>query len=179
LKHKDIIPQQDELFNNLFSERLDKVDSHYIDTLFLLYSKRQNKNKNVDELCIRKIYDITAKKLQKDNLDISNIQVIVDHATDDYDEISLKLSEYLNLLENIRMEFKKQNSNYESKAKDELPHFGEEELIYTDYQANFLADEIRAKKIAICSKEYDELLASGDLQADFSSLCHAFYLIFR
>jgi hypothetical protein len=42
--HKDIVNKQNELLNNLFGDKLEKVDSKYIDNIFLLYSKRKNRH---------------------------------------------------------------------------------------------------------------------------------------
>ena len=75
---EDILKQQDELLNNLFGDRLDNVDSRYVDAMFLSYSKRQNKGKNPDNLCIKWFYASASKKLEKNNFDITNMHVSID-----------------------------------------------------------------------------------------------------
>lgn len=108
------------------------------------------------------------------------MQVGIDeYAVNQDDEgLFMSLLEYLNLLENIRVKFKEINTEYETKAKKEL-NFFEEEEVFTDYQAHSLADEIRNKKIEICSQEYDILIESEHMDPDFSLLCKAFYLAFK
>jgi hypothetical protein len=179
--HEDILKQQDELFGNLFGDKLDKVDSRYVDTMFLSYSKRKNKGKKPDELCMKKLYDYTGKKLQKNNFDISAMQVNIDDAIPGKDDegVFMLLSEYLNILENIRLEFKQVNAEYEAKARNELKNLDDDEFVCTDYQAHSPADEIRNKKIEICGKEYDDLIHSADIDADFPDICNAFYLAFK
>lgn len=177
--HEDILKQQDELFNNLFGDKLDKVDSRYVDAIFLSYSKRQNKDKKSDELCMKKLYTTSWKRLEKNNFDISTMQVdISDSTSKEKDKVFLSLTEYINLLENIRVEFKAINAEYETKAKNELKNIDDEE-VFTDYQAHSPADDIRNKKIELCSKSYDTLIKSANIDVDFTDLCTLFYLAFK
>ena len=178
--HESILKQQDELFNNLFGDNLDKVDSRYVDTIFLSYSKRKNKSKNPDNLCMKKLYNFTERKLQKNDFDIAAMQIRIndDAKAKEEEQIFMSMSEYLNLLENIRLEFKSLHTEYETKAKNELKNIDDEE-IFTDYQAHSLANDIRTKKIEICNKTYDALIKSANINTDFSDLCNIFYLAFK
>jgi hypothetical protein len=178
--HEDIFKQQDELFSNLCGDKLDKVDSRYIDSIFLSYSKRKNKSKSPDDLCMKKMYDFTGKKLQKNNFDITAMQIRVDDnpKAKEEEQIFMSMPEYLNLLENIRVQFKKINAEYEIKAKNELQTIDDDE-IFTDYQAHSQADNIRTKKIEICGKTYDYLMKSADIDVNFPDLCDIFYLAFK
>lgn len=177
---EDILKQQDELLNNLFGDRLDNVDSRYVDAMFLSYSKRQNKGKNPDNLCIKWFYASASKKLEKNNFDITNMHVSIDEniKAPDNERIFLSLPEYLNLLEQIRLEFKKWNKKYEKAAGDALKG-SEDEEVFTDLQPQMTADRVRTKKIELCWKAYDEILQKSHIDADFSVLCHLLYLAFK
>ena len=177
-RHEDIVKRQNELLNNLFGNKLDRVDFPYIDALFLLYSKRKNKAKRPNDLCMKRFYDVASKKLQKNEFDIVKMQVNISPSRIEEEKIFLSLPEYLNLLENIRMEFKKVNTDYEKQAKNQVSYFDDEE-VFTDFQAHSPADEIRNKKIEICAKDYDTIIETADISTEFSDLCRIFYLAFK
>lgn len=128
---------------------------------------------------MKKIYEYSSKKLQRTNYDIAHMQVDISDTTEnDEESVFITLPEYLNLLENIRVEFKKVNADYEQQAKSHIQMIDAEDIC-TEFQANLSVDEIRSKKIEICAKDYDTIVKNADIDPEFSELCMAFYLAFK
>lgn len=178
-KQEELMKQQHTLLNNLFGDKLDKIDSRYIDDIFLSVSRRQNKSKKPDDLCIKQFYDSRKKRLQKNNFDLDLMQVDISESSEDSEKVYMALPDYLNLLEHIRKSFKIHNTYYEKKAIDQLPPQEVDEDVFTDYQYNQQKEHIRIEKMNICAKEYMSHIKKEDISPEFSSLCHAFYIAFK